>query len=773
MSRNLKLILATCTSCVALSTVAQAQDLPAAAPAADARSAPAQPQENPPSATASNEPAKDDIIITARGRTEKLQNAPIAVTAFSDQALNDARIKDVADFIAITPNVSIVKSQSVGNSFITIRGVSQVRNGESPVSVVVDGVQQISARQFTADLFDVQQIEVLRGPQGALYGRNAIGGAMIITTKQPTNDFRENFDATIGNGGDYHFEASVAGPIVKDKLLFRVAGNFHDFGGLLENVYLNSKVDFAHDRTISGQLKAYFTPNFTADLRANYDYSYGGVDNFQYQSAKFASPGSCFLDPANPFGGPLPDANRVSRTFCANNLGRNQRKLTNVSLRMQLDTSWGSITNTASYIRVIETIESDQFPYTASRNVFGTDGTQTGWEDRNALQNDFRIASKDTGRLKWMAGAYILRTNYDFTNTTGLDNGTGVLPVRRQPLPSTSTNPTLSFLADRNKNLAYAFYGDLSYELTDGLVADFGYRYDHDQRRHIVNPLTFPVGLPAGCTTTSGEGPCTLSHNFAQSQPKFTLSYKASPDFMLFADYGVGFRSGQYNQYGVGQAAAAATPPILGVSDLVKAEVAKTAEAGFKASFLNGKLRLNATGFYTRDENPFYFLFVGSVGAQILVNIDQVDLYGLEIEANLTPVKGLDLSANYGFTNSRIAKFAFNPADVGNRAPYIPEQSGSVAVQFRTPIAGDVGFVSRAQVEYHGKQYWDPENSTPRNAFALVNLQAGIEKLGGSWSLVAFVNNVADKAYNAEFVNGGFVQPAPPRTFGLELKGSF
>jgi len=709
-------------------------------------------------------------VVTGRGRSEKLQSAPIAVTAFSEKAMSDAHIKDVSDFIALTPNVSIVQSQSVGLNAITIRGISQVRNGEPPVSVVTDGVQQIDPYQFTTDLFNIQQIEVLRGPQGALYGRDAIGGAMIITTKQPTNQFHESIDAEVGNGNNYHVEASVAGPIIPDKLFFSLAGNYHDFGGLLKNVYLNEEADRSHDRAIHAQLKANVTDNFTVDFHANYDYTTGGADNYQYQSTVFSPPGSCFTN--NPFGGPAGNANTVSRSLCAYDLGSSVRSIADVSVRLQETTPWAIITDTLSAIHVGENDKADEFPYTASLNVDGVNGSQTQWLDKSAFQNDFRIASPDTGRFKWMAGAYVVHTTYYLSGTNGFDEGLGILSVFRTPRPSSSINPTTSFFADNNNNLAYAFYGNLSYEIIDGLTADFGYRYDNDNRRQEVNPLTTST-LPAGCTTTSGVGPCSLSHDFNQGQPKFTLSYKPNRDLLLFADYGIGFRSGQFNQYGVAQAAAAATPPTLGVSNLVKAEVADTAEAGFKSTLLDGKLHLNATAFYTQDHDPFYFLFVGSVGAQVLVNIDQVNLYGAELEADYTPTKGLNLFLDYGYTHSSVAKYTFDPADAGKQAPYTPDQTATLGAQYRTPITDQLGLFTRGEIEYHGKQYWDPEDSTPRNAFTLINLQAGIEKLGGPWSVVAFVKNLTDKAYNAEYVDGGFAQPAEPRTYGVEVKASF
>jgi iron complex outermembrane receptor protein len=731
--------------------------------------APAWAQTAPSSAPSAAEGADEggEIIVTARGREEQLSKAPIAVTAFSSKTIEDARIKDVSDFIGITPNVSVVEAQSAGISFITIRGISQVRNGESPVAVVTDGVQQISPRQFTGDLFDVQQIEVLRGPQGALYGRNAIGGAIVITTKQPTNDFHVNAEASAGNGKDYRGEASISGPIIKDALLFRIAGSARNFGGLLDNVFLNKTMDRVRDRNVRGQLKAFLSPTITADLRASYTRTTAIPNPYQYQPTLFAAPGSCFADPANPFGGPTPDANMVSRRFCANNRGQDLRTIAEASLRLEMRQDWGTVTNTFAVVQTKENVRSDQFPYTASRNVFGVvDGTQTQYENQKAWQDDFRIASPDSSRLRWMVGAYYLKTTRFISTTTGSDLGKGIISIYRQPDYTSTINPTTSFLADNNHNEAYAFYGNVAYDLTDQLDVEFAYRYDHDHRHQMISPLS-SAGVPTGCSA-SASAACARTNDFHKSQPKVTVNFKPTANLTLFADYGVGFRSGQFNQSG---AAAAANLP--GVFDLVKQESASTAEAGFKASLLDGHLRLNGTGFYTKDKNPFYFVFVGAVGAQILVNVDKVDLYGGELEAIFTPVKGLDLFANYGITHSKIKSFAFNPADVGNRAPYIPKDGGMIGGQYRVPVTATMNLFGRAELEHHGKQYWDPENSTPRSGFELINLHGGVESANGRWSVTGYVRNLTDKKYNAEFVAGGFAQPAQPRTYGIEIRTSF
>jgi iron complex outermembrane recepter protein len=443
-------------------------------------------------ATAEVAPAADkedgDIVVTARGRNETLQSAPASITAFSAQALADARVKGVSDFIALTPGISITQSQSAGISFVTIRGIGQVRNGESSIAVVKDGVQQITSRQFTSDLFDVEQIEVLRGPQGALYGRNAIGGAMVIRSQQPTNDFHFAAQASYGNGEDKRIQAAVSGPLVADTLLFRVSGSYRDFDGLFHNAFLNVTEDRLKDANVRGHLKAILSDTLTIDARASYTDTKVDGYLFQYQGSNFDLAQPCFLDPMNPFGGPLPDANRYSSRICSTNRGENDRSIFDASLRIEKAMDWGTISNTAAFVHVKEYVASDQFPFTASRNIFFTDGTQTQYETLKAFQNEIRITSNDNARFKWMVGAYYLRTKRFISTSTGVDNDLGIVGVYREPQYLNPVNPTLSFLADDNLNRTYAAFASIGYEITPELAVSAAYRYDHDSRVNRLMP---------------------------------------------------------------------------------------------------------------------------------------------------------------------------------------------------------------------------------------------------------------------------------------------
>ncbi|MDR7058750.1 MULTISPECIES: TonB-dependent receptor [unclassified Sphingopyxis] len=711
----------------------------------------------------------EEIVVTARGRGENLQDVPVAVTAFSAQSIADRKIEGVGDFLSATPNISINQSQSAGVSFITVRGVSQVRNGESPVAVVIDGVQQVTSRQLTQELFDLERIEVLRGPQGALYGRNAIGGAIVITTKKPSETFEGSLALGYGRGEDYRARGSVSGPLAGDALRFRVAGSYRNLDGYFRNAYLGKKVDGVEDLNLRGQLFAELAPNFTADLKAQYGRTEGGGGNFQYQSANFDPARPCFLDAANPFGGPAPDANRVTRRYCATNLGYNLRKTAQVSLKLEYDAGFATITNVAAYDRVKEYIEGDQFPYTASVDVFGTDGTQTQFEDVRAWSNELRITSPSNQPFRWMVGAYYLDTKRFISTTTGDDNLQGVVDVRRNPQFANPANPTLSFLADDNRNRAWAVFGNIAYDVTDRLELSLAGRYDKDRRRQAVRPDQ-TGSLPVGCTVAAPDN-CIKRNSYDLFQPKLSVKYQAMDNLNLFGSWGVGFRSGQFNQSGV--AAAAAAAGVNGVSDVVKQEEAETFELGFKSDLFDRRLRLNGTFYTTKDENPLYFVFIGSIGAQVLVNIDRVRSTGFELEAQARLADGLDAFANYGYTHSRIKEYAVDPALTGNWTPYVPRDTWALGLQYRTAIAEDIGLFSRADVEHRGKQYWDPENSTARDGFELVNLRFGIEQPDGRWSLVGSIDNLFDKKYNAEWVLGGFVQPALSRTWSLDFSMKF
>src|SRR5580693_10203942 len=213
-----------------------------------------------------------EIVVTARKREESLQNVPVAEDAFTEQTIKSAGIESPRDFVALVPNMTMVEVQNVGNSFITVRGISQARNSEPSVAVLVDGVLETNPYQFNQELTDIQQIEVLKGPQGALYGRNAIGGAIIIHTVDPSDHFEGTSKVGIGNGLSEKAQVAVSGPIDSaGTLRYRASLNFYNTDGFLRNTYLDRKADPYKD--YSGRLRLLWQPTdqWSADLRVYRD----------------------------------------------------------------------------------------------------------------------------------------------------------------------------------------------------------------------------------------------------------------------------------------------------------------------------------------------------------------------------------------------------------------------------------------------------------------------------------------------------------------------
>jgi iron complex outermembrane receptor protein len=712
----------------------------------------------------------EEVVVTARYREEGLQQVPVAVTAFSAKAIEDAGVHEYGDFVALTPNVSLVQSESAGQSFLTIRGLTEVRNGEAPVAFVVDGVQQVSNKQFSQELFDIQSIQVLKGPQGALYGRNASGGAIVITTKQPTNDFQGFVKVGAGQGSEYSAQGVASGPIVADKLLFRAAASYLKRDGYFENVFLNKKADGYEDKSFRGLLKWLASDDLTAELRLNLVRTSGGAVNFQYQPAKFDPANPCFLDPANPFGGPTPNPNTVVRSFCANNVGQNNRDLNEVTFKADYKFSQATLTGILSYNTIKELVAGDQFPYTATRNLFGfLDGTQTQFTDIKARSAEVRLASNTDTDFRWMVGGYYLKIGRYISTTTGSDLGLGVIPLERDPQFSSTVNPTLSWLADDNDNKTSALFGNAAYDLTKALELSLAIRYDKDERHQSIDPRS-TGGVPAGCVA-GAEGNCVRTASFDRVQPKVSLRYKISDDAQVYGSWGRGFRSGEFNQYGT--AAAAASVGVTGIGDLVSPEFTDSAEIGFKGEFLDRKLRVNAAIFDSTVKGQQYFVFVGAIGGQVLVNVDKVEIRGGELELLANIADGLDVYAGVGVSDSTIKEYVVNPADVGKWAPYVPKTSYNLGAQYRFPITEALRLVTRADYISKGKQYWDPENSAPRDTVNLLNLRLSLEDSKGKWALTGALANATDTKYNAEFVLGGFAQPAPPRVWTASFRYNF
>ena len=698
---------------------------------------------------AATESAGDgEIVVTALRRDSTLQDTPAAITAFNAESIENAGIDKAADFIGLTSNVQLIETQNAGNAFVIIRGITQNRNSEPSVAVVVDGVQQVNAAQFSQELFDIEQIEILKGPQGGLYGRNAIGGAIIINTKQPSDTFEGRVFAGIDNGFGYTLRAGVSGPI-SDTLKFRVSGSYRDTDGYIPNTFLGEDADPLEDISLRGKLLWTPTDQLTVDLRAS-------MSLLRTQALYYNI---------------VADVNDTSLPVRVNNAGQNDRDIYNVSAKIDYKADWGSITSVTSYDTLSEILTGDAFNFLPIQEslffaIFGFDLNQSQFLDVDAISQDLRIQSNDDNEFTWSLGGYFIDTNRYISTGNMVDTGAGVFPVFRTP-STDPRNPQATFLADSQNNFAWAVYANVGYEFSEAFRVDASLRYDKDRRRNrTLTPTAFIPVVPGFPTGRTGE---VRRETFDEWQPKVTLTYKPAENVTIYGGYSRGFRSGGFNQTGVG--AVAAGTGVVGVADIYEAEVADTFELGVKTTLFDRMLTLNASAYTTKSENGYFFVFLAANSTQNLGNVPEVQLQGFEIDGTLRPARGLDINFGLGVTYSEIKEFP-DPTVIGNEAPFISRYTINLGTQYESNL-GDSDLKGRIRVDYNrtGKTWFDVPNSTVRRPVDLVNARLTLD--GGAWSLTGFADNLFNEKYNAEFSPGGFVFKGRPRVYGLEALYKF
>ena len=705
-------------------------------------------------APAVEEPAEDGgIIVTGLRRSETLQDTPAAVTAFDAQAISNAGIERPADFIALTPNVTLVETQNAGNAFVVIRGITQNRNSEPSVAVIVDGVQQVNPAQFNQDLFDIDQIEVLKGPQGGLYGRNAIGGAIIITTKQPTDEFAGNITAGIDNGFGYFLRGGVSGPLAEN-IKFRIAGSYYDTEGFIPNTFLGEDADPVEDFSLRGNLLIEATDQLTIDLR-------GSVNQLRTQGLYYNIVG---------------DVNTIAPVR-VNNPGQNDRDIYNVALKLEYAGDNAVLTSISSYDTVTEILTGDAFDFLPIEDSFffnlfegifgagnGFDLTQSQYLNVKAFSQEVRLASPEDGRaFNWMVGGYLIDTERFISTGNTIDTGNGAFPVFRSP-STNPLNPQFSFLSDGQENFAWALFANAGYELSPEFRVDASLRYDRDRRRQTtLTPQGFLPVVPGVPQAQSGE---VRTVTFDDWQPKLTLTWEPSPDLTIYGGYSRGFRSGGFNQTGVG--AEAVNNGIVGVGDIFQAETADTFEIGAKAAF--GPVRLGAAAYTTLSQNGYFFVFLAQSSTQNLGNIPETRIQGFELEASAEVLPDFDINAALGVTDSSIEAFP-DASVIGNNAPQISSYTINLGAQYAGPVSDNIDALLRIDYRRLGRTFWEPFNTTSRDPTDVVDARAGLTF--GGVSVTAFAANLFDETYNAEFSPGGFVFRARPARYGVEVGYKF
>lgn len=665
----------------------------------------------------------EEVVVTAQKREEKLQDVPVAVTAYSEAALRESGVRNTADVLTMTPNVTFDQSFTVGNSFVTLRGIEQINNADPPVAVVVDGVPEGNQKQLRMELFDVERVEVLAGPQGALYGRDAIGGAINIITKQPTNDFSGYAVAGGGSGSEKYGIFAASGPIINDKLLFRVSGEYKDSDGLIENSYLHEKVDFYTSKDVRAKLLWYATDDFKVDLR------FAHTDNSGGSTYDVAIPNTV-SDPTN-----VQDLDPH-----ANILGHSELQSEEGTLKADYTLPAGTATWITGWTKLNEKYYGSLGfcnPVDCPGGLFGL-GTISQQQDLDVrlVSQELRFASNVNQPFRYLAGVYYLDTHRRLlTEANALD------------LPG---SPAIVDSDEFDHNKAYAGFAQIDWDLLTHTTLSLSGRYDKDERNQ--------TDLATGNQREA---------SFDAFQPKATLSQKFTSDQLGYLTYSTGFRSGGFN--GIGQL------------DPFRKELLRNFEVGYKSTWLDQRLTFNAAAFYERDTGfQFFYINLNEGGAQVIANLNSVALWGAEFETQVVLARDWTAYLNIGLLDSKILAVDSTlgvPAEVGNKTPKTVPDKINVGSQKEWTL-GEYKAGLRADVEYRGRKYWDTSNVDVMSSVVLVGARASLRR--GPLELAIQGRNLLNKYYFEDFNAKAFSGlpnnigwPAQPRSWEAQIRYDF
>ena len=666
------------------------------------------------------EPTLEEVVVSARKVDESVQDVPIAMSVFTSSDISDAGIERPEDFIALTPNVVMANTVNVGDTLVTIRGLTSTRDAESNFAFVVDGVLQTNPNAFNRELLDIAQIEVLKGPQGALYGRNATSGAILITTKAPSEESEST--AVIGMGVNNASKLQyVNSGKMGDNVYTRFSVSTRETDGEHTNVYSNLKnVDFFEDTTLRGRILVE-EDDSSWDFRFGMSEASGGTINF---NAVFALPAF------QGFGTPgadqfFKDVNEHKFTYMFNVPPVNEQETSDLSIKYTEDLANGrefsaifaynhleeflmsdgtsgafggyfgvpscAASNTAANLALINSLPpgfSFAAPGTApsgANSVLGPylphtcDGYQFQSRDQDDMSIEVKLTSNQTEATRWLIGGYYAEIERDVAVAYGADLGKGF--EFKSYVPATGKNPTDLSFDDTFSTDVFSIFGQYSIDLSDATELSLEGRYDKEKRSvdnnvpATTSALYYGGGAPINPAMTAGGSKIpSRDKSYDQFQPKISLTTTAE-NTTVYASYGVGFRSGGFNSSG---SAALINSQLnipvsagLGVSDSFNKEVSKSFEVGFKGRYLDGRLAINGAIFETEvDDNQFFEFFAGPWGLlRVVTSIDQLDISGSELDFKYALTDSIRLDGGIGYTDGEIKKNAHRPNTVGNNAP--------------------------------------------------------------------------------------------------------
>ncbi|WP_138380408.1 TonB-dependent receptor [Luteithermobacter gelatinilyticus] len=716
----------------------------------------------------------DEIVVTAQKRAENLQDVPVSVTAFSGEALKDLGFEDSTSLASQVPNFTFGTPVGEGNNpGFTLRGVGLNDFGdgnEAPIAMYVDEVYIGTLAGQTIQLFDMERIEVLRGPQGTLYGRNATGGLVHFITAKPTEELQGYADLTIAEHGQIRMEAAASGAL-HEKVRARISGVRHVDNGFVTN-RLNSDHDANNTDYYAGRLQLEFLPTEQLSLLLNghfgkvdqnaADYDHVGLldENFE-----MCAMDAILADQCQDVTG-YRDADGDIYTGSYDRQSFLRVDTYGFSGKLEYAGEEVEVVSVTAYENVdkLHQEDTDMGPSNYLEPTFGVESEQFSQEVR---------VSGSTDQFKWVIGGYYYTDSKDGQADLLVNNALDQFLVDVGAAPPADVVPVLLdykgvYSIDTD---SYAIFGQLDYDFSEKLAGTLGLRYTDESKEFFFNSVIDGGPGPSTDATTGDD-----KTDYSAVSGKVGLTYRPSEDLMIFANAARGFKSGGYNGTFLFD--------LEGLRPYNK-ETLTSYELGFKSTFADGAVRFNATAFFYDYEDMQALLnvvFEGGGGAtSVLLNLDQVDVYGVEAELIAQPFEGFEVVLGAGLIDSEIKEApAGNEAFIGNELAFAPNFNANGVFRYFHTIGTGGTMNYQVDFTYTGDQWYSIDNDPllSQDGYALVNARISYTSADDMWQVAAFVNNLFDKEYTTykfPFFEDGFYQQmiGHPQWFGAQFSIRF
>jgi iron complex outermembrane receptor protein len=713
--------------------------------------------------------ALEEIVVTARKREERLQDVPISITAFDARALEQYGINGIRDLSFSVPNLTMVNSGTLLANRITIRGINSDDSNpgfESGVALILDDVYIGRSAAFGESLLDVERVEILRGPQGTLQGRNVIGGAINVVTAKPSNEFDARVKGRIGDYGDHAISALISGPLVEDRVAGKISAAWRERDGYSRNVDLDADLDTMDHWSTRGQLR--FTPGDSLEMVLSGDYARDQPHEM-----------------ANDFG--PADATSLVSALTDREVGGDFRNATereifggafNLYYALPGGLELASITSFRGFDLEIA-LDQDGAASLGPEHVGSFVAHSAATQDQEQWSQEFRLAGAAGGSYSWLAGLYYYHEELDQA-TTFLNGGNIGAAVAGVGILDSSTTETD----------AYAAFGSVTFELASAWEITAGLRYTDNQRDTVVSealgtdgillgpdgtPVLDPNGqpipivsmpTPAAPVPTSFVAPIPLATTSNEIDDEvvtgdLVLRYVWSDEVSAFAKYARGFKGGGFNtRFNSGRSATSVDP-----------EYVDSYEIGVRSMLLDRRMRLNATAFYSEYRDLQVQRFDPAILAFVTVNEGTSEAVGAEVELAWLPTDAFELTLGLGLIDAEFTDGQFD----GNDVAYTPSATVNAGMQFTQPISDNLRLVLFTEADWRDSYYTSNDNTAigQQDSFIWLNASIGVSTADERWLVRAYGRNLLDEdvIYSALTVPPLFsiATLQEPRTYGVEL----